>query len=595
MMRKLIFSFFILLVIFVLGVVFFLKKFDADRFRPQLVEEIERVVGNPVKLGKLSLAWRGGIALNVDGLEVYQRGTESQIPAIAMEKAGAVLQPLPLLKKQIKLASLTVRKPRLEMILTKQGALQITGINPQTQPSAEPEKSQIAPAMIPLTFLIHAISVQEGQVTVRDERGALPVVIPIRNLNLTLKNVSLGSNGDLHADGALDASVFSQKKNLEFSGKMMWQISAGTFELGNARGEFDLAGVDVKELTENVPSAKAAAIQTPLAGEIKMNIDRLSVSPDGLRDIELQVSMNGGQLRTASLAAPIEAVDLKATIDEEKLSLEALSAKLAGGTVRLSGTLTDWKGEALSAMKADVENIALENFLPPVSAKEPQLHGRIGVSFEGNASGLKQPDVAKTLSGTGKYALKDGVIINFNLLRSLLEKLSMFPGLVGQIESSLPENLKEKFKKNDTVIEAVERPYQIREGKLMLSDFGFKTDTLEAKGSAEAALDGQVSGKINISIARDLSEAIDRQVPKLKYLEDSGGRVVIPVMFQGGFPKMMLVPDIQDISGRLATHAAADWVGEKLLKKKTGEPAGAKPSDLSILDDFIKTAANGAS
>ncbi len=48
----------------------FLATFDADRTRPMVVKKMEAALGRPVKLERIALRWKGGIAAELHGLEI---------------------------------------------------------------------------------------------------------------------------------------------------------------------------------------------------------------------------------------------------------------------------------------------------------------------------------------------------------------------------------------------------------------------------------------------------------------------------------------------------------------------------------------------
>jgi hypothetical protein len=64
----LILSALLLIAAIALGV--FLATFNADRYRPTVVQKMEAALGRPVKLQRIALRWKGGIAAELHGLEI---------------------------------------------------------------------------------------------------------------------------------------------------------------------------------------------------------------------------------------------------------------------------------------------------------------------------------------------------------------------------------------------------------------------------------------------------------------------------------------------------------------------------------------------
>ena len=73
----------------VLGV--FLATFNADRFRPQVVKQMETALGRPVKLERIALRWKDGITVELRGWEIP--------PVLQVDSVRMSL--LPLLKRQV--------------------------------------------------------------------------------------------------------------------------------------------------------------------------------------------------------------------------------------------------------------------------------------------------------------------------------------------------------------------------------------------------------------------------------------------------------------------------------------------------------------
>lgn len=88
----------------VAGVAIFLLTFNADRYRPVVVAELETALGRGVQLEGISLRWHGGLAAELKKLAVYPgRGREGE-PALRAEKVIVQLRVMPLLRGEVPLA-----------------------------------------------------------------------------------------------------------------------------------------------------------------------------------------------------------------------------------------------------------------------------------------------------------------------------------------------------------------------------------------------------------------------------------------------------------------------------------------------------------
>ena len=72
-MKKFFMILFMLLFIAIIGAGIFLMTLDVDKFRPQIVSQIEKAIQKPVRLEKIKLGWQSGIALELQGLTLLKQ------------------------------------------------------------------------------------------------------------------------------------------------------------------------------------------------------------------------------------------------------------------------------------------------------------------------------------------------------------------------------------------------------------------------------------------------------------------------------------------------------------------------------------------
>jgi hypothetical protein len=89
----------IVLLVALIGIAVFLATFDADRYRPLLASKLQEALGQPVMLERLSLSWRGGIAVRLHGVSVGES-------LVQVESAHAVIRLWPLLRRELQVESL---------------------------------------------------------------------------------------------------------------------------------------------------------------------------------------------------------------------------------------------------------------------------------------------------------------------------------------------------------------------------------------------------------------------------------------------------------------------------------------------------------
>ncbi len=564
-MKKLLLILLIIVVLAIAGLAIFILTFNADRYRPLVQGKIEEALGRPVQLGRISLGWRGGIALELRGLSVYENAQAQTTPALFVEKVSAVVQLLPLLKRDIQVASLAIIRPSVQITKRQDGTVSVAGVSPpaQTQPPAStipassPQPSAgSAPAPLPL--FADVVEVRDGVVRFTDTTQQPPVELRVNDVDMTLRNVSLINPIDIEAHLAL----FSESQNVSFTSRVQPPMNDRAAIMEAARLEVDLGRIQVAELTNALSMLKAVVRPEPLAGTVMLTIDRLVLDAHGIEELAAKVHLSGGRIAPAALKSPVEELTADAIATPNRIDLQRFSGRLAGGTFAVAGTIDQLKTQPQSTVNITIDGLAIDQLVPPPPANEPQLRGRFSAKLQGTVRGMKWSEWSHTLSGRGELSLIDGVVANLNVLREVFHRLSILPGLVALLESRLPQSYQEKLAQRDTVLQPVHVPVAATNGVFIFERLPIATDTFELDGKGSLALDGTLTSQAAIRIEPELSAAIIKSVKELRYLADAQGRIEIPLKIDGTLPRVpAIVPDVQYVASRLAASKTQELLG----------------------------------
>ncbi len=211
-------KFFLIVLIIVglaaVGLAIFIATFDADRYRPQLVTQLERALGKPVALERLSLGWRNGIALRLQGLRIAQDETGRGEPLLEAEDASAVVQLGPLLKKEFQISSVAITRPTVHVARDAQGRINLLGLAAVASPAAAsgaPRESHQPPA-----FQIDSFRIQDGRIHWSDAQSQPPRELWLNALGVTVSNIAPGKPMDVEIRGALA----SERVNFRLRGQV---------------------------------------------------------------------------------------------------------------------------------------------------------------------------------------------------------------------------------------------------------------------------------------------------------------------------------------------------------------------------------------
>lgn len=190
-MRKALLIVAILIVLVIGGAVAAFVTLDVNRFRPLIVTKLQDAIGRHVELGALHRSWSGGLGLELQGLVIHDDPRFGTAPVLSVEKASARLRLLPLLRRKMEIASITLEQPVVRVVKNAAGQLNVQTMGgPATQQAgaARPQPSG-SPAALPL--LISAFKIRGALMTYLDQSATPPASIELKGADVTASNMSL--------------------------------------------------------------------------------------------------------------------------------------------------------------------------------------------------------------------------------------------------------------------------------------------------------------------------------------------------------------------------------------------------------------------
>ncbi len=457
-------TFVVLLVCAAIGVAIFLATFDANRYRPMLVSELEKALGRPVALQRLSLGWRNGVAIELQALTIFERSQSEPEPLLQVESASAVVHLVPLLRKQLQISSVLLRRPRIRVSRDAQGQVNVVGLMAAGSPAAAatPPPSSAggsSGATSPITIDIDSFLVVDGALHWTDAMTQPPTELSVKALDVRIMHIAAGRPMDFDIQGALA----SDTQNLQIAGR----------------------------LTPPLPPSPGS-------------IEQLTVTIDGL---------------------------------------------------------------------------ALQRVLPPPAAGQPEVRGALTVRLQGRVENLEPAAVARSISGSGTVRISDPVIANFNVLRAVLERITMIPGLLPVLELQLPPTYQQQLAVRDTVFSPIDVAAKVDNGVVAIDSFAIRTSSYGMTGHGTLNLDGKMEVHPLLHIEPSLSAAMVRGVRELQGLLNAQGQIEIPLL--AGPQPPYVWPDLDVVAQRVIVPKAADLLND-LLKRLQGDktPSQQTPSDV---------------
>jgi hypothetical protein len=170
------------------------------------------------------------------------------------------------------------------------------------------------------------------------------------------------------------------------------------------------------------------------------------------------------------------------------------------------------------------------------------------------------------MNGTGKAALQEGIILDLNILRLVVQNLSKIPGVSEALSAQLPPQYQQKIANPHTIIPPIEFPVNIRDGVLFLQDLRIPLDGYEIYGTGQFGLDGSIRCKVHLVIDQTLSQILTQNAPQLSLIADPYGRLAIPVNITGNVQYLRVLPDMDYVISRVVAAKGQELLSGGLQK-----------------------------
>lgn len=600
-MKKLLLIFLALIVLAAIGIGVFVITFNADRYRPMLVQKIQEALKRPVGLEKISLGFHGGVALELRGL-VIKQDNDSNKDWVRVREASAVVDFGALLRKEIKIGSIIIKEPEIH-ILPSEGTprpartipppspiqrwkyrdtvsspplpsdlpLPPSGVAASPLPAAVsspegPAQAPVPPMGIPEGFSAESVKIENAKIFLEQRQGE-PLLL-LQNLDLSAKNIE--ANQPLEIAGR--AGLLSPDQNIKLQSTLTFK--SDRLEVGSSELEADLNQIDPSTIRKYAPEIEDSIDLAGTKGIFKFQLEPFAIIPDSVPSVNAKIQLSDGRIVLKGAKTPAEHIEMAGRMLDSQLEIQNLSADFAGGKVN-AALKTDLKlASPLSTIRFSAERLSLEHLAPAAKSGAPQPEGLFSVRFEGTAQGKDALLIKQTLTGQGELRVENGVIRNLNVLREIFSKLNMIPGLVKSLSERLPEGYQQKLETRDTPFQVSNLPFQISRGILSFQQLQVAGESFFINGKGSIGLiDNRVLIPLMVYVEPDLSAALTRSVHELQTLADQEGRLQFPVTLQGVLPDVATVIDLQYVAARLLSAKTQEVLSGILSGRKNQETA----------------------
>lgn len=573
-MKKILVVLAVLVLLVAAAAAIFVATFDANRYKGLIVDGVSKALGRPVELDRVGLGWRNGVALEIAGLTVYSDDARTQ-KGLSLASAGVGLKLLPLLQKNFQFTSIVLERPDVLIERRDDGTLLVGGVDLSKKSAQAPASSPSSSAGGPAPrFSVDSVSLKNGRVVFKD-RGPRPMDVEISDIDVTVKSFSLERPFDFQAA----ASVFSGRQNLRISGKAWAPQADKPAGIQNFSAATDLSDLDYQKVSAAFPSMGPLPFKEKPKGRLEIGVERLDFDPASVKRAKAEITLKEGRILTPGADLPVDNIDLRATLGNNEAVVDHLTAQVAGGEARLESKTTGLDSRPVTTLRFTAKNVSLADVMKATSPSAPQLTGHLGVEVDAQSQGAAWPEISGSMNGRARLTMNDGVILNYNILQEIIQKLSVIPGAEDAFKNNFPKMYQKRLEERSTLLKPLDISANIVGGTFIFDSMRIETDFALIDGSGQLGLDRRLSGRANLILNEEISKVLAGVLPVLEALYNNGREVVVPVGLEGQLPQVKIVPDRQYLMQKLLSGQT-----QELVQGIAKDPAGS----VGKIEDILK-------
>jgi uncharacterized protein involved in outer membrane biogenesis len=436
----------VLLVLIVLALPYFL---NVDRYRDTIASTLAKQTGRKVTLGPIHARLFPGVGVSVSDLHI---GNPSDFPTgdlVGADEIRVNVALSPLLHGIIHVNSVDLVNPKLTVLTGSNGKNNYTFTPAEPAEKAPPKSGESSSSMT--LEQIDSINLTGAEIVMGSViRGAIAPLADTKGINVSLHNFAVSpmrmhdwqaesnlSSVTLALSGWKDPIAFHTGKFTLAGGKLDAQfvadlatsadikgtLSVPDFEHPQANFEMSSSQLDIDKLIAvagsgpSEPASPASAPQKPAAnappkpaagGSAKSSAN----PPEGKSELVARGHINVEKITTKPYAVGPANVEIRVFTD--RAELWPISMGMYGGTLQLSARVDRVTEPAGFNANVQIRNLDVAKVLDVTPAARGKMGGTAELDLP-NLSGALSDNWKKTLTGAGKFAIRNGHLPGVNL------------------------------------------------------------------------------------------------------------------------------------------------------------------------------------
>lgn len=571
---------FVFIILLISGAFIFLKTFDINRYKPEIIRQLSKNLGREIGLDRidLQLSFNKGIEVGLKGLSIADGPQFSSDKFFQVNNISLGVDLMAYFKnKQLSVSTVKFDSPRITIIRDKNGALNVgqiaaqddragkTGPGPGASVSQPQQKQEreISVDSLP-ALLVQSIVVEDAVVKFIDQSFEPPLSVEVSKIGMKIDQFSLTQPFPFQ----INARAFSNAENVRAQGQAQLDIAHSQVSIKDLAVTSDLSQCDLKALKETLAFIKGASFPEKLSGDIRLVSKSIVLGPEGLIGLSAKGDLNNGSVKFKELQLPFDSIQGSMDISQSQLEVKNFSMNLGEGKITGTGNVKDYLGQQEYQFELAAENINLVEVIDQKS-QPVQLQGKVFGKMKGQGKGFDPALALTTLVSEGNWEIKDGLLTDINVLKTVLDKISMLPNLAERVTEHLPDKYKGKLSNKDTVLNRVKIVVSVANGGVVIQSAEMEADEFLLSGQGQLSFDQKIDLRAFLYIPKDLSLSMGEAVPELTYILGDDDRISIPIDVKGPLSKPSVVPDLEYLGKRIYQNKGREEL-DKILDKVFG-------------------------
>ncbi len=600
----------VFVVIFLLagiGLTVFLKTLDVNKFKPQIVEQLQKTMGRNVTLGNiaLKLSLTSGIAVELKDFSIAEDPAFGQNNFMNVNAVSLNVDAMAYLKsKTVSVTKLSIEKPQVTLVRNEAGVFNYqsivdhaTGANQTsgtpTNGTAQPATTNpsASPAALPL-ILVKSIELNNGEVTYQDKMPATLMTVPLKDIDVRINNFSLDKPFIIDAK----LSVFSQNQNIQSNGQVAIDMTAQSAEVNRLTVKSDLSQLSTDQLKQAIASLAPVNFDGGMKGLVNVTVDKLKAGSAGLTSMNANVQLTQGEVKLKEVYTPFTQMAADVDLTESDVMIKNFSTDFASGRITVQGRLDDYLKAQKPTFKIDVNQIQVAQIIDPATLPA-KVEGKIALQLSGQAQGIAPEQLKTSLTGNGSFNLTEGKIKDMNLLKTILDSMASIPGvgagLKEQISASLPDSYKERLELKDTIIDNCQTTLNLVNGAVQFNDLSVQSSGVHVSMNGQIDLDQNIVLDGEVALDEVLSSVIVSNNEAFSYMLNDQKEIAIPLSrYQGKLAQIRVLPDFKDFATNAVVNKGKEELKNVLFKALDIKGASNQPAQNSQTPNGTQPASN---